>query len=117
MLARSAAVDACRDWELPDLAPNAGLIAGELVLNAVEHARCPPQMTLTLHKTEITIGVRDDLRCTPPRPQLRCVGQLGGWGLLMVTALATRWGVTLHDDGKTVWVDLARNTPRPNTGQ
>jgi hypothetical protein len=28
----------------------------------------------------------------------------------MVTALATRWGVTVHDDGKTVWVKLARST-------
>jgi hypothetical protein len=112
VIARSAAANACRDWELADLAPNAGLIAGELVLNAVEHARCAPQMTLTLHKTEITINVRDGLRCTPPRPQLRCVGQPGGWGLLMVTALATRWGVTVHDNGKTVWVKLARSTSR-----
>ncbi len=112
VIARSAAANACRDWELPDLAPNAGLIAGELVLNAVEHARCAPQMTLTLHKTEITINVRDGLRCTPPRPQLRCVGQPGGWGLLMVTALATRWGVTVHDNGKTVWVKLVRSTSR-----
>jgi hypothetical protein len=112
VIARSAAANACRDWELPDLAPNAGLIAGELVLNAVEHARCAPQMTLTLHKSQITINVRDGLRCTPPRPQLRCVGQPGGWGLLMVTALATRWGVTVHDNGKTVWVKLVRSTSR-----
>jgi hypothetical protein len=109
VIARSAAANACRDWELPDLAPNAGLIAGELVLNAVEHARCAPQMTLTLHRSGITISVRDGLRCTPPRPQLRCVGQAGGWGLLMVTALATRWGVSVHDDGKSVWAKLAQH--------
>jgi hypothetical protein len=112
VIARSAAANACRDWELPDLAPNAGLIAGELVLNSVEHARCAPQMTLTLHNTEITISVRDSLRCAPPRPQLRCVGQSGGWGLFMVTALATGWGVIVHEDGKTVWVKLARSTSR-----
>jgi hypothetical protein len=108
VIARSAVVEACRDWELPDLASNTGLIAAELVLNAVEHAHCAPHMTLTLRRTEITVSVRDDLRCTPPRPQLRCVGQPGGWGLLMVTALATRWGVTLHDDGKTVWAAFSR---------
>jgi anti-anti-sigma regulatory factor len=112
VIARAAAAGACRDWELPDLAPNAGLIAGELVLNAVEHARCAPQLTLTLHRSGITISVRDGLRCTPPRPRLRCVGESGGWGLLMVTALATRWGVIVHDDGKTVWVELARSTSR-----
>jgi hypothetical protein len=33
----------------------------------------------------------------------------------MVTALAARWGVTLHDDSRVVWADLARNTPRPDT--
>jgi hypothetical protein len=112
VIARSAAVAACQDWELPDLAPNAGLISSELVLNALEHARCAPQMTLTLRNTEITISIRDGLRCIPPRPQLRCVGQPGGWGLLMVTALATRWGVTVHDDGKTVWVTLECSTSR-----
>jgi hypothetical protein len=110
VIARSAAANACRDWELPDLAPNAGLIAGELVLNAIEHAHCAPQMTLTLHRGGITISVRDSLRCSPPRPQLRCVGQPGGWGLFMVTALATRWGVTMHDDGKSMWVTLSCST-------
>ncbi len=30
----------------------------------------------------------------------------------MVTALATRWGVTVHDNGKTVWVKLVRSTSR-----
>jgi hypothetical protein len=117
-LARSAAIDACRDWELPALVSDAGLIAGELVINAVEHAQCAPQMTLALRRTELTIGVRDDLLCAPPRPQLRCVGQPGGWGLLMVTALASRWGVTLHDDGKTVWARLsAQGTTQPACGR
>jgi hypothetical protein len=117
VIARSAAVAACQDRELPDLAPHAGLISGELVLNALEHARCAPQMTLTLRKTGITTSIRDGLRCIPPRPQLRCVGQSGGWGLLMVTALATRWGVTVHDDGKTVWVTLASSTSRLDARQ
>jgi len=35
----------------------------------------------------------------------------------MVTALATRWGVTVHDDGKTVWVTLACSTSRLDARQ
>jgi len=106
--ARSVTHAACHDWRVPHLAPDAGLIAGELVMNAVEHARSSPRMTVGLRGTDMTVSVRDDdLRCPAVRPQLRCVGEPGGWGLLMVTALSTQWGVTTHDDGKTVWARLS----------
>ena len=38
-----------------------------------------------------------------PRPRPRIIGGAGGRGLHVVDAVAYRWGVTDHPDGKTVW--------------
>jgi hypothetical protein len=105
--ARSAAVAACHDWRVAHAASTAGLVAGELAINAVTHARSAPQLTISLEGPTVTVGVRDQLPGPAPRPQLRPVDRSGGWGLLMVAALATRWGVTAHDDGKTVWASVS----------
>lgn len=109
--ARHAADTACHDWRVPHLAPDAGLIADELVTNAVEHTGGAAGLTLSLRGSDVTVSVRDDLVCAAPRPQLSCVGRPCGRGLHVVTVLATRWGVTQHDDGKTVWAALS--TARP----
>jgi hypothetical protein len=106
-LARDAARAACHDWRIPHVAADLALIASELVINAVEHAYSAPRMTVSLEQSAVTVSVRDDLPGAAPRPQLACVGAPGGQGLLMVTALSTRWGVIPHDDGKTVWARLS----------
>jgi signal transduction histidine kinase len=67
-LARSAAFAACHDWDLPHVAEDLAEIAGELVLNAIKHARSAPSMTLTLTGSDVTVSVRDDLRHPAPRP-------------------------------------------------
>jgi hypothetical protein len=116
--ARSAVLAACHDWRIPYLAEDLATITTELVINAVEHAASAPRLCIRLHGGEVTVGVRDDLPGTAPRPQLSCVGSPCGRGLLMVTALSSRWGVTPHDDGKTVWASLATTEPtaRPAAG-
>ena len=111
--ARSVAWNACQDWSLPDHAADLGAIARELVLNAVQHARSAPVMTIRPPGQEIVVSVRDGLRCPPPRPQLSTADDPGGWGLWVVTGLATRWGVSEHDDGKTVWAALTVLSGRP----
>lgn len=105
--ARSAAVAACHDWRVPHVASTAALIAGELVINAVRHARSAPRLTIGLEGGTVTVEVRDQLRGPAPRPQLRSVDRPDGWGLHMVSALAQRWGVIAHDDGKTVWAGVS----------
>lgn len=105
-LARSVAWRACRDWSVPDSAADLGAIARELVLNAVQHACSAPVMTIGRSVQDIVVGVRDGLRCPPPGPRLPTADDPAGWGLWVVTALATRWGVDEHDDGKTVWAAL-----------
>jgi hypothetical protein len=112
--ARAAVIAACQEWRVPHVAATAALIANELVINAVAHARSAPQLTICLRSSDVTVNVRDQLRCPDPRPQLRSVDRPGGWGLLMVTALARRWGVIGHDDGKTVWATVSTTEPEPS---
>lgn len=113
--ARHAAETACHDWHIPHLASVVTLIADELVTNAVEHTDGTAELTLRLRGSVVTVGVRDGLAGSTPRPQLSSVGRPCGRGLQVVTALANRWGVTQHGDGKTVWAELAidRSTPCP----
>ncbi len=105
--ARHAADTACRDWDIPHVASDLALIADELVINVVEHTDSTAALTLSLRGADVTVSVRDDLPRSSPRPQLSCVGRPCGRGLQVVTALATRWGVTQHADGKTVWASLS----------
>ncbi len=109
--ARHAADTACRDWGIPHVAADLALIADELVTNVVEHTDSTAGLTLGVRGPEVTVSVRDDLPHSAPRPQLSCVGRPCGRGLQVVAALATRWGVTQHGDGKTVWASLSTAPP------
>jgi hypothetical protein len=108
---REAADTACHDWRIPQLAPVLALLADELVTHAVEHTDGAVGLTFSLRGSDLTVSVRDGLACSAPRPQLSCVGRPCGRGLQVVAALATRWGVTQHHDGKTVWAALSTAGP------
>jgi anti-sigma regulatory factor (Ser/Thr protein kinase) len=112
--ARSAARAACCAWSVPDCAAEVGAVAYELVRNAVQHAGSAPVMTIARSEQEIVVGVRDGLRCPPPGPRLSTADDPGGWGLWVVTALASRWGVDEHDDGKTVWAAVTVVPSQPS---
>ncbi|MEV6837676.1 ATP-binding protein [Streptomyces sp. NPDC051133] len=112
-LARLFAADRLRSWGLP--ADPATLIVAELAANAATHGRLPGRsFRLTLHvvgrtlRTEVTDTRGDRL------PELRApeVHAESGRGLLLVDALADRWGV---EEGrfprKTVWAELRLTAP------
>ena len=86
-------------------------IATELITNAIQHA--PPA---TIHATLrlAPAGDRARIEVTDtgsrlPRPGARPGDQDAerGRGLLMIAALADRWGVSPAAAGKTVWAELA----------
>jgi anti-sigma regulatory factor (Ser/Thr protein kinase) len=82
----------------------------ELVTNAVQHGK--PEITLQVRLDEdcVTVAVADlgeaALLFMGPAPH---TDQPRGRGLLIVDALATRWGVSRSaaTAGKTVWFELA----------
>jgi len=95
------------------------VMVSELVTNAVQHGKPDVTLRFWLRSDRLTVAVTDRGGGTVPRTN-RVPGrdQQSGRGLLIVDALAARWGVSRTDRaaGKTVWFDLAaprhtRNRP------
>lgn len=104
---------ACAAWSVPsNVSEIALLVTTELACNAVEHAHTPSQLTLTYTGTVFRVAVRDYCTCPAPiRPQLVEFGTPLGHGLHLVAAVAKTWCVDHHQDGKTIWADLAIDPP------
>ena len=121
-LARLLATEQLRSWGLP-LDPARQLVA-ELATNASTHGRVPGRdfrlMLCVIYNTlriEVTDTCGDRLPClqgpTPDRES--------GRGLLLIDALADRWGWSPgRRPRKTVWAELALNhapdSGNPNSG-
>lgn len=104
-LARRFLVATLADWGIPN--DDAALLVTELVTNAALHARTEVVVRIEQRPACLRLGVTDG---SPRRPVVRNYSATSttGRGLALVSALASRWGITSNDDGtKTVWVELA----------
>ncbi|QGV79170.1 ATP-binding protein [Streptomyces ficellus] len=105
-LARLLATEQLRSWGVPfDVAE---LVIGELAANAVLHGRVAGRdfrLTLAADARTLRIAVTDTRG--DRMPVVRPGAEESGRGLLLVEALAERWGVT-HGPvpRKTVWADI-----------
>ena len=93
------------NWADDGIRADAALLLTELVANCVRHARSPMQIRLTVEHDLLRAEVRDGSALNPlPREP----DEHGGRGVLILDALASRWGVFGHPGaGKTVWFELA----------
>lgn len=94
------------EWELPALADAAVLVVSELATNAVLHARTPFRVTLSAGGSS---GVRVEVFDDNPRPPVRAAdneGATSGRGLQVIVGLASSWGTSSDDSGKTVWAEV-----------
>ena len=82
----------------------ARLVLSELASNAVRHARTPFEVTVRVSDV-VWIGVRDASR-RQPRVLFATAQDVSGRGLLVVSRLATRWGIDWRDGNKVVWAEL-----------
>ncbi|MFC7883769.1 ATP-binding protein [Streptomyces sp. NPDC057376] len=114
-LARLLATEQLRAWGLP-LDPARQLVA-ELASNAAAHGRVPGRdfrLTLYVVGATLRIEVTDTRGEELPRPQTPALDAETGRGLLLVEALAHRWGVTEERfPRKTVWAELPCTPPEP----
>lgn len=82
------------------------LITSELLTNAAKFCTDRLEIGLVAHRDWIEVAVTDDspepARLDPPTRI-----SVGGRGLLIVDALADRWGQRRLNDDKTVWACLA----------
>ncbi|MFI2204108.1 ATP-binding protein [Streptomyces sp. NPDC020192] len=107
-LARLLATGQLRDWDLP--LESAEHIVAELAANAVTHGRVPGRdfrLTLYVVGDTLRIEVTDTRGDHLPRAQHTSPNDESGRGLLLVQALADRWGVTEGPTPrKTVWAEV-----------
>jgi anti-anti-sigma regulatory factor len=115
-LARSAVAEFCQGLGLRDH-DAAQLVASELVTNAVIHARTTIDLTLRFLSPVLHIAVRDRAGGMPRLTGIVDESAESGRGLVLVDALAARWGSLLPHGGKVVWAQVRLPAPRPNGGQ
>ncbi|MET7476299.1 ATP-binding protein [Streptomyces sp. NPDC005648] len=114
-LARLLATEQLRSWELP-LDPAAHIVA-ELAANAATHGRVPGRdfhLILYVVGTTLRIEVTDTRGDEVPRPQHPAPDAESGRGLVLVDALADKWGVAPGlPPRKTVWAEVRLDRPKP----
>ena len=89
-------------------AADAALLTSELVTNAIQHASAGGSAIVLRLETAggwLRIEVHDADPCEPtPRPL--SVLEESGFGLVLVEAMADKWGVRQPVKGKAVWAEL-----------
>lgn len=99
-------------WELDALADPAELALTELVANVVRHVPGRRCVVLILRRPDgLRVEVSDG--CPEPPRVAPGSGELseGGRGLLLVGAVADRWGTDPNSTGKTVWFECDAPPP------
>lgn len=92
-------------WGMPDLIENAQLLTSELVTNALRHGDGSSDIIVRfVITTDRAVIVVDD--GSPGKAQVHQAGvdDEMGRGMLLVSALATQWG--LSSDGAVTWCSL-----------
>jgi anti-sigma regulatory factor (Ser/Thr protein kinase) len=84
----------------------AGLLLSELVTNAIQHAGTHFSLCAELTPSNLRVEVADGATDLPvvlnPEPDAP-----SGRGMLLVSRMASNWGVEPIPDGKLVWFELA----------
>ena len=87
---------------------DAELLTSEVVSNAVRHAELDPSQDIVVRIVAdgyVRVEVVD--QGPPFEPDLRRPGSGSrGWGLLLVDAVATSWGVEREGSGNRVWFEV-----------
>ena len=100
----------------PDLDHTVCLLVSELVTNAVRHSGQGPESRIVLaarlHPNHARIEVRDGGPGFDPDVR----HDTSGFGLRMLDALASRWGVDRDDSGTRVWFEVDRRRRRFQRG-
>ncbi|MFB7935894.1 SpoIIE family protein phosphatase [Streptomyces sp. NPDC056049] len=113
--ARAAVGQALRDWGMSELADDAELLTGELLVNVLLHTEGGAVLTLEVLPEpvrRVRLSVQDRSSAWPRR---RTPGEAAtsGRGLLLLDALASRWGVEPRGEGKAVWCEIGPATAAP----
>lgn len=107
-LARLLAVEQLRSWDVPFESP--AQVIAELAANAATHGCVPGRdfrLAVLSDADTLRIEVTDARGDRLPMPQVSGPWESGGRGLLLVEALADRWGTCRGPfPCKTVWAEF-----------
>lgn len=95
-----------------------GLLASEVVTNAVRHGPAGGLVDVQVRTTgdRVRVSVRDESPRRPVRLEPDPLA-LSGRGVLLIDRLATAWDVEPDAAGKTVWFEVSlRQRPTPGRG-
>ncbi len=109
--ARGFVRDTLQGWGLADIVDDAVVLTSELVTNAVVHAGTAAEVLCLRDEDGVRIEIIDryperELPLQEHNPQPVSPDREGGRGLLLCSALATRWGVDYTAADKRVWFRL-----------
>jgi PAS domain S-box-containing protein len=108
--ARTFVRDTLQGWGFTDVVDDAVVLTSELVTNAVIHAGTAADVECLRHPEWVRVEVSDRYpeRELPPQDATRQPGpdHEGGRGLMLCSALASRWGVVYTGARKQVWFQL-----------
>ena len=106
-VARHVVRELLRAWRAPHDHEDAALLVTELVANVIDHAQAEANLSLELSIADrwLRIAVVDGSAVRPVVQELSR-DRPRGRGLMMVQAIADRWGVESHRGGKRVWFEL-----------
>jgi anti-sigma regulatory factor (Ser/Thr protein kinase) len=92
-------------WHLENLADRAALIVTELIANATRHTRCHVIRLIVARPsaTRVRVGVVDREPSRLPALLQADDDDESGRGLLLIDAVADRWGYGLHGSGRRPW--------------
>jgi anti-sigma regulatory factor (Ser/Thr protein kinase) len=105
--ARRVLTELLGSWAAEHFRDDANLLLSELVTNVVRHVSSRSKMVLEVRLSGpglrvAVIDVSADLPTVTGTPSRAA----GGHGMLLVAALADRWGSENHASGKRVWFEL-----------
>ncbi|MER6551174.1 MULTISPECIES: SpoIIE family protein phosphatase [Streptomyces] len=106
--ARAIVRQALTDWGLAGLADDAETVTGELLVNVLLHTEGGAVLTLEVLPEpvrRVRLSVQDRSSVWPRR---RTPGETStsGRGLLLLDAVAERWGIEPRGEGKAVWCEI-----------
>lgn len=103
-------------WDCDDPDEIAVLLTSEVVSNAIRHAadQFGVEMLVDLDDDRVRIEVRDR-GAADPIMRSADSASTGGRGLLLVDALARRWGTERDLEGKVVWFEVEARRRRPQS--
>ena len=108
-----------RRWDMPDDGGVAALLVSELVTNALRYGAQPMRMIARGEGPRLRVEIHDARGGEPPRLRRTVPDSATGRGMMVVDALATRWGWSEFGGEKQVWfeLDLEPATPAVSAEQ